>query len=153
LELVTEVSVLEKLRSFLREDKIKCQKDWHKGATMTARFRSCMLNNVQCSLMCSPHDLYEGGCVVDCTSIGRNLFARVLALPTGSLVHFYVIERIRKKKLTSKHKKAVSTMASTGHFTHDKAHVPSLCQQTKSSEDARNEFSADKCLWILQVMP
>jgi len=35
-------------------------------------------------------------------------------------------------------------MASTGHSTHDKAHVPCLFQQTKSSENVHNEFSVDK---------
>jgi len=108
---------------FLREDRIKRQKDWHKGATMTARICSCMLNDVQCSLMWGPHDLYEGDCVVDCTSISQKLFVPVVALSTGSLVHFYVIHRIRKKEnwmcSQMSHKKAVSTMASTGHSVED----------------------------------
>jgi len=64
---------------------------------------------------------------------------------TGTFLHDSSNSKERKLDvLTNVTQKAVSTIASTDHSTHDKAHGAQPFQQTKSSEDVHNEFSVDK---------
>jgi len=121
-----------------------------------ARIRSCMLNDVQCSLMWSPHDLYEGDCVVDCTSISQKLFVWVVALSTGSLVHFYMIHRIRKKEnwmcSQTSHKKQCRRWHKLTTPRMIKHMVPNLFNKQSPLKMCTMNSQSTNCLWILQVM-
>jgi len=99
--------------------------------------RRAMLNDVQSSWLV--WRWLCGGLHVNRSKIDRS-GGRCVYRVSGTFLRDSKNSKERKLDvLTNVTQKAVSTMTSTGHSKHDKAHVPSLCQQMRSSKNVHNE--------------